>query len=259
MKNKLFSFLILAFTFFSCSSNESDNTEDDKAVLPKAIISIDPGFSSDTAFVSYDDMKIKSITYKKFKIYYYYEDNLITRKAYYNIVQGKEDKVNEELYSYTNGKLTSIKYLDNLSSYPTRINLRAVYTYLGDTLIKEQRYSTHYLTNVETEDDYFSLFRVKDGNRVKRINVNTKTGIPSSTVIYVYDNKNSPFKNIVGMNLLINDERSSFNNHLSSFSDNSGTYIEIKKYEYDSNNYPYIETYYKGGKEETTITKYLYK
>ncbi|KOP39587.1 hypothetical protein DBB36_20455 [Flavobacterium sp. WLB] len=258
MKKNLLLFLILIFTFLSCSSNDSDNTEDDTTILPKAIISIYPGFSSDTALFSYDKNKIKSISYKKDKIYYHYEDNVIVGKTYYNIVQGKEVKINEETYSYTNGRLASIKYLDNWASSPRKINIRSVYTYLSDTLVKEQRFSTDYLTKIEAEDDYFSLLKIKNGNLIKRDYVKTKTGITSYTYTYVYDNMNSPFKNITGMSLLINDEESSFNNRLSSFSVDSSDYLDIKDYKYDMKGYPILETYYKGGKQVTAITKYLY-
>lgn len=258
MKKNLLLFSILIFSFLSCSSNDSDNTEDDTSILPKAIISIDPGFSSDTAFFSYDKNKIKSISYKKYKVYYHYEDNIIVGITYYNIVQGKEVRVNGETYSYTNGKLTSINYLDNWASSPRIINIRSVYTYLSDTLVKEQRFSTDYLTKIEAEDDYFSLLKIKNGNLIKRDYVNTKTGIPSYTFTYVYDNMNSPFKNIIGMSSLINDEKSSFNNRLSSFSVASSAYLDTKDYEYDVKGYPILETYYKGGKQVTTITKYLY-
>lgn len=257
MKNKLSFFLILAFTFLSCSSNDSDNSED--YLLPKTIITIDPGFSSDTAAVSYDNNKIKSIAYKMSKIYYSYEGNLIIGKAYYNVMQGKEVRVNEENYSYKNGKLESIKYLDIALAYPRKINIRSVYTYLSDTLIKEQRFSSDYLTKIETEEDYFSLLTIKNGNRIKEVIVNTKTNIPSYGFTYVYDNKNSPFKSIVGISLLINDEKSSFNNCLSRSSADSGAYFDVHKYEYNSNGYPNLETYYKGGGTQiTSFTKYLY-
>ncbi|WP_264552087.1 hypothetical protein [Flavobacterium sp. N2038] len=260
MKKLLLLFTVLSLIVSSCSSDENPPLEPKDSTLPKTIISIYPGFSSDTALVSYDDMKIKSIAYKKYKVYYYYEENLINRKAYYNIVEGKEVKVNEETYAYTKGKLASIKYLDIFTStYPKKINIRSVYTYLADTLIKEQRFSTDYLTKIETEEDYFSLLTVKNGNRIKEVVVNTKTNIPSYGLRYVYDNMNSPFKNIIGMSLLINDEKSSLNNRLSRSSADSGTYFDIKKYEYDPNGYPNLETYYKGeGGQITNITKYLY-
>ena len=47
-------------------------------------------------------------------------------------------------------------------------------------------------------------------------------------------------------------------NILNVLSGDSGSNYQTRNYEYDVDGYPSIETYYKGGKEVTTITKYQY-
>lgn len=260
MKKILCLFGALALLFSSCSSEENSSPEANDGTFPKSIITTYSGSPADTTFITYKDDKIESMTTKKNKIYFFYEGGLIQSKQYYEIVQGKENKTTVVTYFYENGKLASSKFISSISiDFPNgKFAGRNVYTFVSDTLIKEQRFDTDQFTNIEKESDTYNMLIYKNGNVIRNTTVNGKTALDMYAQIYEYDNKNSPFKNIKGINLLIAEEMSSSNNILT-ISSNTNFVYDKNTYEYNDEGYPSLKTYYKGGGEQvSSTTKYLY-
>ncbi|KAF2333413.1 MAG: hypothetical protein REI96_14755 [Flavobacterium nitrogenifigens] len=260
MKKLIPLFGVLALLLVSCTSDENSSLDAKDDTFPKSIITTYSGSPSDTTFITYKEDKIESMTTKKNKIYFFYEGGLIQSKQYYEIVQGKESKTTVVTYFYENGKLAASKFISSISiDYPNgKFTGRNVYTFISDTLIKEQRFDTDQFTNIEKESDTYDMLIYKNGNVRRRTTVNAKTSLDMYTQIYAYDNKNSPFKNIKGVNLLIADEMSSSNNILT-ISSNTNFVYDKNTYEYNDKEYPSLKTYYKGGGEQvSSTTKYLY-
>lgn len=259
MKKLILLFGTITLLLSSCSSDENSSVEKE-AIFPKTIITTYSGSLPDTTFITYKDDKIESIATKKNKIYFVYEGGLIQSEQYYEIVQSKESKTTEITYVYENGRLASKKFNSGISlEYPNgRFKARNVYTFVSDTLIKQQRFDTDRFTDIEKESDTYDMLIYKNGNVTKSTTVNVQTSLDLYAQIYEYDNKKSPFKNISGIDLLITDEMSSSNNLLT-VSNNAKVVSDKTTYEYNDEGYPILKTYYKGGGDQVSSTiKYLY-
>ena len=145
-------------------------------------------------------------------------------------------------YNYSNNLLTSSNSTNSSSNY------NSTYTYNSDGSITEIRNGN---TSNSTEKNV--LF-YSQGNCVKIENYTFFDGVYTlnETIIYTYDNKNSPFKNITGLytayyptgNINVNNCISQINKNASG----EITYTAQTAYQYNAQNFPISET--------TTETEY---
>ena len=145
-------------------------------------------------------------------------------------------------YNYSNNLLTSSNSTNSSSNY------NSTYTYNSDGSITEIRNGN---TSNSTEKNV--LF-YSQGNCVKIENYTFFDGVYTlnETIIYTYDNKNSPFKNITGVYTAYYPTGNvNVNNCISQINKNASgeiTYTAQTAYQYNAQNFPISET--------TTETEY---
>lgn len=221
--------LLLTVTLLSCSKDGDLPTDSTSQILPKRInfienTSIDK-VGKDTYF-TYNGNKIVSDIYDgKSKNIYTYTGDLITKVESYDY-----DKLTYTMdYTYTNGKLTSIK--EQEPSYPS--------------------VTTNFIHNTDGTISYSSngngkgKLTFKDGNQIE----NASEG-DNGTETYEYDNKNNPFKNVLGVSALLFNykERGAHlnaakNNYIKRTDIYNGTtsILSTSIITYDTNGYPVVD------------------
>ncbi|WP_313580135.1 hypothetical protein [Chishuiella sp.] len=258
---KILLFTFIAGTLFSCSnddnSGETNNTtEIENSILPvKTIYTTPKGDYSSILTISYDGNKINeiNITYSGIENYseksiYQYTGDLITKITNYD-KDGDESMVRE--YTYLNGKVST---LVTTEWGDKKLIATSKFEWIDDNHLKET--TTNDYDNSIYIDEYF----YENGNLVKTIYNN------SNEIIMTYDDKENPFKNVTGLQLVSFDDLEVFskNNPIkkeSKYSSKSSD-ITLYTYEYKDNNYPSkvteVYTSASGNNNEKETTEYFY-
>nr|WP_294930011.1 hypothetical protein [uncultured Flavobacterium sp.] len=252
MKKLLYLFSASLLVLTSCSNNDNDSSGITKYILPKTIKYTTPTNPVGYLYTFvYNGNKLVSVTHENIKTDYTYDGNVIV---------GVKNVQYEKTYTYANNKLAMATYT---SLAPTKE--KKVYTYNSDGTITEDKYDINTTTLVESKMGTTVLTLV-NGNLVKLYRTYSPTD--PYTFEYVYDSKNSPFKNILGLNLLLVDSNGGFwpisdlislnNNATQSIyysSTETRLYIKID-YVYNKNGYPTKATIHKNG--DVLIVEYTY-
>ncbi|KFF18811.1 hypothetical protein [Flavobacterium hydatis] len=274
MKKFLCLFGAMALTLASCSSddNNDDAVNSVDVILPKMVkyTDIDYPAENSSKTIIYNGNKLVSVSNEGLRADYTYEGNFIVKEITYNIVNGKDSKRYEISYKYSDGKLASTSAIENFTAeFPYgQYNRRYVYTHSVDGTVTKESYSTNSQTGIEEKSNYSELLTFVNGNLVKMVETDiSPSGNYVRTSIYEYDTKNSPLKNVLGFNLLLDEDLSSANNlvkHTYSSvygtdSQISGPYTYITSYEYNADGYPTKVVLYKqGGTSVNEINEYTY-
>ncbi len=280
-----------ALSLNSCSKKDASIANPIETVfLPKKIINIESSGSnttSDTTTITYNGNKIATYTNSDDdKLIFTYTGDLITKVDEYS----GATLTNQSIYNYVNNKLiteTTIRnYVNTTTGVTTVSKNKAVYTYNTDGTIIIENYIVDNTTGVETKNNNISVVKtLANGNLVKVSASTTNTysfGTENITNIYTflntleYDNKNNPYKNILGLSQVFLNKEFSMNNctketSLTKYTTNGVTetppldsidYI----YTYNSDNYPteekYSSQYFNSNNVaaiKTHITKYFYE
>jgi hypothetical protein len=227
---------ILFFLFVSCTDeDDSSFIENSPPILVKKIITknIDNTIFDITENEYLGNKIIKSTSQNGDKIFYTYIGELISKIEIKDVSNNL--KV-EYLYSYENNKLTQSLYkLPNenicekrLYSYGSNNNVSFVY-YKGDLITQNILYKSGTIVILN--------------NEVKSINVDDFTDSSNKVVNYIYDEKNNPQKNILGidkLNVELDRAGGAFQNTFSfdTTINNGITFFSNNSLEYDANNYP---------------------
>ncbi|MCD0470691.1 hypothetical protein [Flavobacterium sp. JAS] len=208
MKNELLYFLtciILIFT--SCTTDE--NNDNTNLILPKTITSKDQ-----TTTFTYEGNKIVSISSKSTLTYFTYDGNQIVKEIRYSKYEGKETKYSEIVYTYLNGKLDTGMLTYNGSDDGEKY----VYSYNEDDTIKKETYRSNKKTGKQSENCITDILTFKNGNLIKSVS-NWEDKPYITTCRYDYDANNNAFKNILGLNLLL--DQADFDSELNFSSSNN--------------------------------------
>ena len=252
MKKLLYLFTASLLVMTSCSSDDDSNSVDPvTSALVKKTVST--GMDGDrTSLITYNGNKIVSIVINNvYKTNFTYTGDVITKVESLdekNVV----DYVAE--YTYANGKVVSFTEKEAGEPYTSKTN----YTYNSDGTVSFSEISINATTGA-VEDDGTGKYTFKDGNLIKMVN-SYVNGSESSVTTYEYDTKKNPYNNILGYNLLLdNEESGSINNSVKRTSVSvSGTYVYATTFLYDGNNFPTEEKSFDStGKLENTI-QYFY-
>lgn len=219
MKKIIFLASLSLILLSSCSSDGSAS-EPSPLVFVKKIIRTHSANDIETLTYIYDDNKIVSESSGGgFVATYTYTGNVITKI---------EERVNNNFqssreYTYVDGKVATEVFKRNYggtNSYTYTHNTNGTISY--KLFQSGNETSTGLLTKV-------------NGNIVKKELFST--GILSSTQVFEYDNKNNPFKNVLGFNLLIDTYEDRFfpNNRTKDSADGPDVNYTFK---YDTNNFP---------------------
>ncbi|MFH6969256.1 hypothetical protein [Flavobacterium sp. FlaQc-28] len=243
MKKLLCLFGALALVLTSCSS---DDNQEGNVILPKTIKYSSVGYPSEnsTYVATYNGTKIVSMKDETGRTDYTYDGNLMVKETNYDTESGKDIISDVTTYKYTNGKLTEYVYAEGFSTaFPNgEYNSRIVFTHNADGTVKRERYNIN--GAVEKKSIYSEVLTFANGNLVKSVQTDSETGTVF-TAQYEYDNKNSPYKNIAGFNLLIDHSEgegsvySSVNNIVKYTASYSNETPNVYKSEivYDANNF----------------------
>jgi hypothetical protein len=247
MKKLLYLFCASLLVMTSCSSDDDSNSVDPvNLTLVKKTVST--GMDGDrTSLITYNGNKIVSIvTNNVYKTNFTYTGDVITK-----IESLDEKNVVDDVteYTYVNGKVVSFIEKDVEATY----NSKTKYTYNTDGTISYEKFNINKITGTEVAAGNSGKYTFKDGNLIKIVD-------SRSSVVYEYDTKNNPYKNVLGFNqLLDNEELGSINNSVKRTSvSGSDTYVYKITFVYDGNNFPTEEKSFDStGKLENTI-QYFY-
>jgi YD repeat-containing protein len=266
-KKLLYCLSVFLLILNSCSTENYDSSEN--TILPKTLITLYPD-NPERNFVTkiiYEGNKIVSISNKSGRTDYTYDGDHILSEIKYNLTDGQ--KVKYTKYGYTN---------DSLKTVTTSLNekeTKYVYIYNDDGTISKETYDLDSNTGKESKKTEQDILTFVNGNVVKSESNWGGSGTDVLTTSrYEYDTNNNAFKNITGLNLLLDQANfgteisfSSANNlkrHIVFSSQGPSSNIEFEpyantmKYEYNKRGYPTKKTTYDYAERITEIVEYTY-
>ncbi len=192
MTNKLFYFFMVSFilTFGSCTNDDNSDTN---LILPKAMVHKDKNNNAyQTTTFTYDANKIVSVSNENRLIRFTYDGDEIVKEIEYNKYDGKEIKYSETAYSYSNDSLKIV----------TTEEAKYVYRNNEDGTIKKEAYDFDDKTGKELKTGKNEVLTFINGNLIKIVS-DWEHEPYVTTCRYDYDTNNNAFKNVLGLNLLL--------------------------------------------------------
>jgi len=203
-------------------------------------------------YLVYDGNKIKSFTSSDGDgSRYTYTGDFITKRE----TMRNDTLFSTSEYTYNNGKLSTTTRKQPGSGFydVTR------YTYITDSTIAYAKFKVITATGTEEKTGIMGRYIYKKGNLIKEQRFVNKVESISTNQ---FDTYNSPFKNVLGFNLLLGDENGYVNNVIENKSTTGNSYSNTIKstYKYDSNKYPTerVITYKISNSLETFTEEYVY-
>jgi hypothetical protein len=246
MKKVILLMAVSSLLFASCSSSDSSSpVAETDVMLTKWIASYDSGAPVTTTIV-YSGKKLQEATlsdgyYEKF----YYTGDLLTKIEYYN---DSDVLITKETYAY-NGSNQLITYVrteiaDNYGS-------RELYTHNSNGTISV----TKLYGDVNVQSNF------SDSGTIYFVNgdVSMIDMTSGGMYMYSYDTKNSPFKNITGLdkvNFADGDPMGVFHNILTENSDGPPSSTINYDYTYNGQNFPLTKDWNEGS--HTVSYQYFY-
>ncbi|KIX21948.1 hypothetical protein SY27_04500 [Flavobacterium sp. 316] len=223
----------IALVFTSCSKDDDSVVDEAENILLKKTI-LTEGGNTETYDWTYDGNKLVSnISNDGSKLLYTYTGDLLTKIEEFDGAS-LEFTTN---YFYNNGKLVSMEEISTGSSQKERTD----YTYNSDGTVSFTKYAIVIATNATSTINNGKLF-FANNNVIKREEISTYSTI---TTTYLYDDKKNPFMNVVGLDKLFDEPRSSKNNVVketevveNTSGGTTNTYITTNVYTYNASGYP---------------------
>ncbi|WP_289665361.1 hypothetical protein [Flavobacterium panacagri] len=256
---------IILFVLFSCSNEEY--MESQNMILPKTLKTIYPNNPSENFDVNivYNGNKIVSTSNKLEKTAYSYNGNYIASETKYDIRNGQEIKYFETFYEYENESLKTVSKIMNGEE------TRSVYTKNGDDSITKEIYDFDVKTKKISDNPKQDVLTILNGNLINLV-FNWGSNDVMTCSRFQYDAHYNAFKNVLGFNVLLDQEIlgselsvSSFNNltrhSYSSIASGSiifEPYSNSMVYEYNKKGYPTKKTTYDYADKIISIIEYVY-
>lgn len=219
---------ILLVGFTSCSSDDDSTPNPTSDILVKKIIFQDEDGFNDEITYTYNGNKLVQGVYDDGTIEkYYYNGDLITKIEY--VFEG--DVEDQELFAYdSEGRLVEHKYQDLIDDFEDK----SLFVYNNNSTVTKTSI-TGSIDNTETTG-FDSILTIQN-NEISTI---VQTG--GLTYTYLYDAKNSPFKNVTGYSKVAYSLQGDFELHgssanITSIDENNSSYTE-NIMTYDANDYP---------------------
>lgn len=244
MKKLLFILCITCYLLVSCSSNDdeaNDSSNGDNSTLVKKITSTDGEFNE---FV-YDGNKLMRVIYQNGSYSEFtYTGDLISSMFEYKA--NNKPGAYAESYEHSNGKLVGLKVYYN-SELVESYN----YTYLDGNSVKE--------TDLIDDKVNRKLYFDSNQNIIKQEYFwNNKI---EETTVWTYDNKNNPFKNVIGLNFAMRsidayiDSKNNIISFVQSGDENGKSTFE---YQYNDQNFPTLATIFNTIDNSETLYTFQY-
>lgn len=246
---------ILTFAFLSCAPVDSVK------IKPKTLkyTNLKDSSKNYTATYTYNGDKIVSMISEDRRINFVYEGDNIVKETEYNIIDGKDLKREEKSIFFEAGKEKSITTVTtNVFDNSLEKKEKSVYTYNADGTITKEIYYADSSEGTLKKTKYPVTLTIKNENLIKLEIIDTEKPTQKESLVYEYDNKNNPYKNILGFTTT---SRACGNNNFTKTTQVSAKkefpYI-IVTYEYNSDNYPIKATYYASDGSESETIEYTY-
>lgn len=256
MKNLLYLFLVTSLFLTSCSRSDraSTNTESDVLVLKVSKTYLEDG-STESDIITYNGKKIVRATSSTggYSLFTYVGD-LISKIETFNANNTLSQR---QTFSYnSNGLLVSSITLDFEFSKEFQEN----YVYNTDGTIAVSGFQGDLGSQVNANRN--SVVTLVNGEVSTYVNTNSITA-ETSTTTYIFDTKNSPFKNVIGFDKLkfinFEDIQGAHNVLSQSYTSPTINYVINRVYTYNSLNYPILETETRTGSPNSNVTtQYIY-
>jgi hypothetical protein len=237
MKRIVLLLIVVTIAFTSCSKSEEALVEVTPA--PNVVLLRTGNIDGAISNFTYTGNKLNERTSGTKRYIYTYTGDLISRIEYINGTTHKDYKD----FTYEGGDLKTYIQDVAINNYKTK----RTYTYNANGTVTYVSVSVDKTTGAETSLGS-GTFNFVNGNFVKDYSASSNqpvTGVTTNNFDYIFDNKNSPYKNILGFNKLITEiEICSVNNFtketlFNQYTGNSGTTRVITyEYEYNSDGYP---------------------
>lgn len=227
----------MVITSISCSKEEETILPAETYILPKTV-EVKDNNTSEISNITYDKNKIVQITNGAYKRVFTYSGNLIVKIE--GIIDSKYQSIEE--FTYQNDKLTMSVYYE-YNSGVLYSKYKETYIYIDNNTVDVKNYEINISTGIETYSNTEKR-TLLNGNITK-----LEGGWENSVRTYEYDQKPSPFNNILGFdklvvyNLTIGDYNSisaSANNIVKEISigDTNNTWTLLTTYIYNLSYYP---------------------
>ncbi|WP_223678718.1 hypothetical protein [Flavobacterium hibisci] len=245
MKKILFLFGALAFALTSCSSDDDSSGSSDLVLLKKEISTDSDGDKVITNY-AYDGNKIVKITVDGSTdgVYFTYTGNLITKMEFK--YDGDVEQINKYEYD-SNNLLISFVMTEPLEEY----GFKEVYKYETDGSITVTTFRGDDVAQTTANGTRKITFTAGEITKI------TSTDSPSRS--YTYDDKNNPFKNILGYDKIsfVEGEASGIVHNIVSEKDLDNNEVTSSYvFTYNAANYPTKVTESEEG--ETATVEYFY-
>jgi hypothetical protein len=210
MKKTLF--LVIFFCLLSSCSSDSNSSNSD-AFLIKKIVSIfnDTQQVALTSNYTYQGKKLKEVTFSRYLVKYFYDGDLIVKtETYFD----KNILITQSNYTYDSAKRLVQTKTDYFASIEIT-NSRDTFDYNIDNTVDVKIFNTLFDSDfdpntIETEQlNSTSKYYLGANNQILKTEDYLNNGTEIRT--FTSDSKNNPFKNIVGMNKLLYENKSNFN------------------------------------------------
>ena len=111
------------------------------------------------------------------------------------------------------------------------------YTYLSNNNVSEKTYE---LDNNSGQFEQIgeNIIKLNSNNEIVEVTYNNLVGGQDYIETYVYENRNNPFKNIIGFDKLYIFSKEGNNHNVLNISRSNGTYYREYFYTYNDLNYP---------------------
>ncbi len=222
--------LLTALTslLFACSSSDSSSSATENDVLmTKSIATYDNGAPITTTYVYSGKKMQKSMSSNGYYEKFYYTGDLLTRIDYFD---DSDVWIYKETYGYNaNNQLINYSWIELTNDYGSR----EVYTHNSNGTISVTKYYGDATNQTNFSDSGTIYFTNGD---VSMIDMDS-----GGMYMYSYDSKNSPFKNITGLdkiNFADGDPMGVFHNILTESHDGFPSETMSYDYTYNGQNFP---------------------
>ncbi len=206
MKRRYCLLVISLLFIISCSTKEEALTNKEKDILVKKITSSaiyktgEKGFNNsfDFTYSKNNLVSASSLIGDYFtKTVFTYTENIISKAEYYD---SKNLMISSTIYTYSEGKLITVTKQDVDSTVKQIKN----YIYNSDGTVEFTETTNAISTNLITKKNTGKLTYF-NGNLIKKEIIDESTPNITDVTSYSYDIKYNPFKNIVGLDKLLDN------------------------------------------------------
>lgn len=237
MKKIILLLSVVLLSLVSCSKSDSPTPTEPTFILPKKIINTTNTLDgTSTVDILYNGNKISDFSETRngvlYKTVFTYNGDLIVKTESFRANVSSE--IEEFVYN-NNNQLTTRFYaenrVDSQTNLPYTQKKKKSYTYnsTNDTILEE---NFSFTDNVYVTENSTKLYTFLNGNLTSSIEKNSYqynngtnniTNTNKYTYTYEYDNKNNPFKNILGFSKISFNSDFSLNNVTRSTSSSEST------------------------------------